>query len=367
MSSPTAVAVQSIRQQRVIDGVRTLHPGYFALVMATGILSIGMDTAGVPWLSMALLWIAVACYAVLVVLVIWRLVAFRGDMASDLRNPARAFGFFTFVAATDVLGSRIVGTHSGIAVTLLVVAALAWLILGYIVPARIMSAHADRPALAGANGTWFIWVVASQSVAVLAAGLETQIEVLRTPLALMAVFSWSVGVFLYGTVAGLFAVRLFLYRVEPKDVTPPYWVAMGATAITVVAGSKIVEMDTAPMVNATRGLIAGLAVLFWAFGTWLIPALIALAYWRHVTHRVALVYEPSLWSIIFPLGMYGVGSAYLGRVDQLPIVEAIGHVELWFALAAWAIVFVAMLVHLKRYLMPSVTEAPPAEGGGNAR
>jgi len=58
--------------------------------------------------------------------------------------------------------------------------------------------------------------------------------------------------------AGIFvAARMLLYPLRPADLTPPYWVAMGATAITVLAGARIVQMADAPMVAATRGLIAG--------------------------------------------------------------------------------------------------------------
>lgn len=105
-------------------------------------------------------------------------------------------------------------------------------------------------------------------------------------------------------------------------------------------------MADAPMVAATRGLIAGTSVFFWAFGTWLIPPLIAAGIWRHWVHRVPLRYDATLWSVVFPLGMYGVGGHYLGQADQLPIVERIGYVESWVALAVWALVFVAILRHL---------------------
>jgi tellurite resistance protein TehA-like permease len=118
---------------------------------------------------------------------------------------------------------------------------------------------------------------------------------------------------------------------------------MGAVAITVVAGARIVEMESAPMVDATRGLIAGLSVVFWAFATWLIPVLVAAGVWRHWVRKVPLRYEPTLWSMIFPLGMYAVAGIYLGRADRLPIVEWIGSSWLWVALGAWAIVFTAML------------------------
>jgi len=121
---------------------------------------------------------------------------------------------------------------------------------------------------------------------------------------------------------------------------------MGATAITVVAGAQIVRMADTPMVEVTRGLAAGLSVVFWAFGTWLIPALLAAGFWRHVVHRIPLTYTPQLWSVVFPLGMYGVGSHFLGQADNLPIVEAIGAAESWLALAVWAGTFAGMLHHL---------------------
>jgi tellurite resistance protein TehA-like permease len=123
---------------------------------------------------------------------------------------------------------------------------------------------------------------------------------------------------------------------------------MGATAITVVAGARIVQMADAPMVAATRGLIAGAAVLFWAFGSWLIPPLIAAGVWRHYVHRVPLRYDPTMWSIVFPLGMYGVAGSYLGQADHLPIVRDIGNVESWIAFAVWLAAFVVMARSLLR-------------------
>lgn len=327
------------------DAVRTLHPGYFALVMATGIVSIGMRYQGAHALSVALLWIGVLSYAVLLVATVARVVAFRREFVADLTDPRRAFATFTFVAATDVLGTRLaVDRHYLYAGILLTVGWVAWLILGYVVPWTALFGRAVRPVLTAANGSWFTWVVASQSVAVLAAALQPEFG--RRELAVLAVFSWSVGVFLYGAVGVLVALRLMLYPVKPEDLTPPYWVAMGATAITVVAGASIVEMADAPMVAATRGLIGGTSVLFWAFGTWLVIPLLATGVWRHVVHRIPLRYEPTLWSMVFPLGMYGVGSIFLGHADGLPIVAAVGAVEIWIALAVWALVFAAMLAQL---------------------
>jgi tellurite resistance protein TehA-like permease len=355
---------------RVRHAVRGLTPGYFAIVMGSGIISVGMRLNSHETLSTALLVVCAASYAVLVVITGWRLLAYRGDVVSDFTDSGRAFGFFTFIAGTDVLGVRLAMDARYLATAvLLMVAVTSWLALGYVIPWTAVLSNHHRPVIANANGTWFIWVVASQSVAVSAASLEPVYRSLRDGLAVVAVFSWSVGVFLYAA-AGIFvAARMMLYEFRPADLNPPYWVAMGACAITVLAAARIVEMADAPMVEATRGLIAGAAVVFWAFATWLIPALVAAGWWRHVTHRIPLRYEATLWSIVFPLGMYAVAGIYLGRADHLPIVGWIGKAWLWVAFAAWALTLVAMLAHLVRTVLlpgrsPHSRQTATLGGGG---
>ncbi|WP_232331471.1 tellurite resistance/C4-dicarboxylate transporter family protein [Agromyces laixinhei] len=351
---PRTPADRSTLLSRADAAVRGLTPGYFALVMATGILSVAMRTNNAMAISELLLVIAAVAYVVLVALSVVRVVRHREAMAADFADPARAFGFFTFVAATCVLGSRLAQEElHAPSLVLMILAALAWIVLGYTVPwTAVLGQHRPARALATANGTWFIWAVASQSIAVLAATLQVELPAsMRPAMSLLAVFSWSVGIFLYGAVGVFVGVRMLAYPFRPADLTPPYWVAMGATAITVVAGARIVEMADAPVVDATRGLIAGASVFFWAFGTWLIPPLVIAGYWRHVRHRVPLRYEATLWSIIFPLGMYGVGSQFLGDVDHLPLVHAIGSVEIWIALAAWLVTFAAMLVTIWRTVL----------------
>ncbi|WP_347351565.1 tellurite resistance/C4-dicarboxylate transporter family protein [Intrasporangium sp.] len=339
------------RTGRVGPLVEGLTPGYYALVMACGIVSLGLQLVGQDALSAALFGVCIIAYAVLCVLNLWRFIGYRHAMASDFRAPRRAFGFFTFVAGTNVLGARAAAEEwYTVTIVLLLVAAVVWLVLGYVIPWSAVLSQDHRPVVELANGTWFIWVVASQSVAVSAATLEVVFSDARHYLAVLAVLSWSIGVFLYAASAIIVSLRIMLYDLDPKEFDPPYWVSMGAIAITVVAGARIVEMQSAPMVDATRGLIAGLSVVFWAFATWLIPVLIAAGVWRHYVRKVPLRYEATLWSMIFPLGMYSVACITLGRADHLPIVEWIGTHWLWVALAAWLIVFVAMVRGLARAL-----------------
>lgn len=328
-----------------------LSPGYFAGVMGTGIVSIGAKLTGLDALATVLLVCAVIFYIVLVVLNVWRLIAHRDRMIADLSAPARGFGFFTFIAATDVISRALLNTQfSAAVIVLLCVSIVTWIGLGYVVPWLAMLGSGRRATLAGANGTWFVWVVASESIAIVASGLESVYPGLQQSLSMVAVMAWAIGIVLYIACAIFVSLKVMLYGVKPAELDPSYWVTMGALAITIVAGSSIVEMQDAPMVDVTRELIAGTSVIFWSFATWLVPVLIAAGVWRHWRHRLPLRYEPGLWSVVFPVGMYAVASISLGRADVLPIVEAIGSAWFWVALAVWTAVAVAMIVHLIRRL-----------------
>ena len=364
--SPTSTpALTPTLGDRVRTGVEGLAPGYFALVMASGILSVGMELQDHHLLSTVLLVVCAGAFVLLLSLTAWRFVSYRAATTEDFMDPRRGFGFFTFVAGTNVLGVRLgLDGHYTATAVLFALAGTAWLILGYVVPWTAVLGPQPRPVVATANGTWFIWTVATQSVATAAATLEPQVETGRIALALVAVVAWSVGIFLYAATGVIVALRLMLYDFGPEDLNPPYWVSMGALAITVLAGARIVEMADAPMVTATRELIAGLAVVLWAFATWLIPPLVAAGWWRHVVRKIPLRYDPTLWSMIFPLGMYAAAGIYLGRADHLPLVHRIASIELWVAFAAAVAVFVAMLVHLDRTgrRRPPAGPVEPASG-----
>lgn len=326
------------------DVVRNLYPGYFALVMATGITSTAMLGVGLRTLSVALLLIAAACGVVLLVLYGWRLVAAWPAVRDDLFRPATGFAFFTLVAGLNVVGARLAADgHYASTLALLLVSLVPWLLLSYVVPAGFILGERSEPVLAGVNGTWFIWVVGTQSVAVSTAALEPWVGAQRRELALASVLMWSTGMFLYVIVATLVLVRLLLFRVAPSDLTPPYWVAMGATAITVLSGARLLDMSPAPALTVARPVVAGMSLALWAFGTWLVPMLLIFGVWRHLLQRVRLAYTPSMWSIVFPVGMYGVASAALGQAADLPLLKGIGHAEAWVALVVWTAAFLAML------------------------
>src|SRR5512144_235992 len=86
--------------------VATLFPGYFALVMATGIVSIAAHFLGMEPIALGLLWFNVAAYAVLWALTIARFVKYRSLFIADLVSHGRSVLFLTIVAGTCVLGNQ---------------------------------------------------------------------------------------------------------------------------------------------------------------------------------------------------------------------------------------------------------------------
>jgi tellurite resistance protein TehA-like permease len=337
--------------ERLDAGLRGLSPGYFAAVMATGIISVGLESDGRRLLSRGLLVISVVVFAALVVLNGWRLVAYRGELVADLTHPGSGFTFYTFVAAADVLAARIAADQTQVALWLLGIAAAAWLLRGYAVPWTTRLGPADRPLLSSANGTWFLWAVGAQSVAVAAAVLGDVRS--ATALPALAVGAWFVGVVLYAMTAVILTWRVLSLDIEPADVTPPTWIAMGAAAITALAGAEIGLLPPSPLLDSVGGVVRGGSVLAWVLATWLIPALFAAGWWRHVTHRVPLAYDAHLWSIVFPLGMYAVASTRLGDAAGLSLLDDIGRVWIWVALAAWVAVSAAWLRHVVRRVEPT--------------
>ena len=351
---------QAHRAGRAATAVRDLHPGYFAFVMATGIISTGTFLLGPSWLSITLLVAASAGLAVLGVMLVARLVLFRANVAADIQAPDRVFGFFTITAGLDVLGVRFsFGGHPLVTAILSAVAAAVWLVLTYGVPASLLLDRTRDSVLGGVNGSWLLWIVATQSLSLVAAVLVAAWPSQSGLLAPVAVGLWCVGLLLYLMVATLILLRWLTVPMTPAALGPPYWILMGATAISVLAGARAISLSTdITVVRATAGFVEGFTFALWAFGTWWIPLLVILGLWRHIRRHWPLTYEPTLWSVVFPLGMYSVATVTFGKDAHLAFMEPIARFMIWVAVAAWILVAAAFLARIGRRPEEPSSEAP---------
>src|SRR5262249_13801983 len=155
MTGAGAASRLSASKARVAAAIRDLHPGYFAFVMATGIISTGTFALGPSWLSRALLVIAAAGIVILAAALLMRLTAFRRNFIADFRAPERVFGLFTITAGADVLGVRLAAAGHPVAAAVLAgLAAVVWLVLTYGVPASLLLGRQPDSVLGGVNGAW---------------------------------------------------------------------------------------------------------------------------------------------------------------------------------------------------------------------
>jgi tellurite resistance protein TehA-like permease len=329
-----------------------LPPASFALVMATGIVSIAARLQGWQTLPNVLFAFNVAAWIGLCVLTALRLARHRDRMLQDLRDHLRGPGFFTAVAGTAVLGSQfaIFEVSLGAALVLAAAAVALWFVLTYAIFAALTLKEDKPPLDKGINGGWLLAVVATQSLAVLAALLAGRLpQPWRLELNFFALSMWLWGGMLYTWMMSLIFYRYTFFRLAPDDLTPPYWINMGAMAISTLAGAQLIaNAPDAPFLVALAPFLKGFTVLYWATGTWWIPMLLVLGVWRYVVKRFPVRYNALYWGAVFPLGMYSAATHRMAQVLQLDFLGGIAPVFLVVALAAWAAAFAGLVRQLLR-------------------
>lgn len=99
-----------------------------------------------------------------------------------------------------------------------------------------------------------------------------------------------------------------------------------------------------------RSFIVGTSVVLWAWGTWWLRLLVLFGLWRHWVRRYPLGYEPRLWSMVFPLGMYTVASYTLGRAVGFGFMVDVAQGWVFVGATSWVTVLALMLFALFKAL-----------------
>jgi tellurite resistance protein TehA-like permease len=332
--------------------LRDLPPNIFAVVMATGIVAVAVDAAAWPAGGRALFWVGAAAYAVLLVLTAAKCVSHWSAVRADLATHARAPGFFTAVAATGVLGNGCVilyGAHDA-ALALWAVAIVLWVVLSYTILPALIEVE-DKPELEkGLSGVWLLIVVATQSLCVLGCLVARRMTDAEAEAALFAALCfWLAGGMLYLWLIALIFYRIMFKPLTAADLSPPYWINMGAMAISTLAGAALAAVaGRSGLLAELLPFVKGLTLMFWATATWWLPLLLMLGVWRHGVKRFPLAYDHGYWGAVFPLGMYSVCTFRLAREFGLPFLSPLAVAFAWVALAAW----LATALGLARRLAP---------------
>ena len=324
-----------------------LSPAYFGLVMATGIVSLAAHLLAMALVPRVLFVLNVAFYVALWILNVIRVARYRGALLADFVDHLRGPGFFTWVAATGVLGAQFAVLEANYRVAWLLwgVAVLLWIGFTYAIFAAF-TVKDEKPTLErGISGAWLLAVVATQSIAVLSALLAMrELAAFKRELNFLALCMWLWGGMLYIWMMSLIFYRYTFFRLAPSDLTPPYWINMGAMAISTLAGSLLLaNVGDAPLLLQLQPFIMGFTIFYWATGTWWIPMLLVLGAWRYAYKRHPLRYDPLYWGAVFPLGMYAAATHEMAMVMRLPFLEPVAALFVYIALAAWAVVFAGLV------------------------
>lgn len=344
-----------------------LHPSYFALVMATGIVSIAAQIQGLRLIALTLLAINIAAYVGLWVTMTARVTLYPRAFIADISDHARGPGFFTWVAGTGVFGAqfilivRVQWAALGLwALTLLLSQVITYSIF------TALSVKESKPTLHdGINGSWLVAIVATQSVSVLSSRVAFLLPARQEQILLLALLTWLFGGMLYIWIISLIFYRYTFLKFTASDLSPPYWINMGAMAISTLAGALLIQSAPVdPLLHELVPFLKGLTLLFWATGSWWIPLLLILGIWRYLIKRFPFEYDPLYWGMVFPIGMYTVCTDELASVMNLPFLRPIPNAFIYLSLLAWTATFIAWLVQA---LLPTCIALVSMKTGSRTR
>lgn len=338
--------------------IKELLPAYFALVMATGIVSLASYLDGLEQFGIILFYLNLVFISVLIVFFIYRCLFYWEQVKEDFGSYKKGPGFFTIVAALCIVGNQFVVLYNNflVAEIILAIAVVAWLVIGYGFFFYLTVTEDKKSLKDGISGTWLVFIVSIQALSTLMSFVSVDFGDQAYLLLFLALCLFLLGCIFYLYIMSLIIYRISFFSLQADELGAPYWINMGATAITTLAGSMLIlHTQQFNFIIEILPFLKGFTLFFWAAGTWWIPLLLLLGFWRHAIKKVPVPlspkgYDPSYWGMVFPLGMYTVCTFRLSEALQISFLQFIPQLFVFIAIFAWLAVMLGFVRHLGSFL-----------------
>jgi len=234
------------------------------------------------------------------------------------------------------------------------------------------------------DGAFLLVIVCMQSLAVLGGLLAEPLAGYGNAVVLLSMSYFGSGYVLYFVVVTVVTYRLLDGPIRPDDWTGPYWITMGAAAITTLAGTTLgPRLETFQGWEPYAPVIIGVTFLAWAIASWWIPLLLVVDIWKFLTggtdgkppawvllfpwSRLGFgdhlhTYAPTAWGRVFPMGMYTASTLNIAGIGTFGLLSVVPAYWGWFALVVWALTLVGMSRAFGRVLLTSDPTEEPVRG-----
>lgn len=333
--------------------IEKLYPGYFALPMATGIVSIAASLLGYGVFGRWLFYLNVFSYVILVIMYMLRTLWYIPAIYRDLMDAAKSSGFLTIVAATNIVGYQFLYFDGDyvIASLFLLTGSFLWCTVIFSVLTAIIIKRKKGRIQRNMNGLWLLIIVATESVTVLGSATAEYYPASNAWIYFIAFMMFLNGCLWYIVVITLIFYRMAFFKLRAVELAPAYWINMGAVAIITLGGTALIQHGQGiEWMIPMQPFILGMTFLYWSVGTFWIPLIVILGIWRHFVAKVPFTYHPQFWGMVFPLGMYTVCTFKLMEVSGIEFLFFIPKYFVYMAIMAWLVTFLGMLGRISEVL-----------------
>ncbi|TVM03229.1 MAG: hypothetical protein CV087_06285 [Candidatus Brocadia sp. WS118] len=332
----------------------SLDTRWFTAVMATIMIASLTQWYGYEAIAPYFFLASLAILFSVVVFKAAQTVLFFRDVLEEILNTEKTLYFFTIVGVGSFIGicfSRIFHFHTTARIFWYVSIGL-WLVISLSTFSILFlnPKSEDRKIEDVLHGGWFFATVGTQSTALL--GIIVAEHTIKQVI-FIHVFSfalWSVGASLYLVFMVLLVLRMMFYRFDRNTFLSPYWMNIGAAAVTAITGAVLhqhVQVVGGPFTDFLP-FLKGISLFFWSFGLCWVPFLIILAVRKLIYSGEGLTFTVGYWEIAFALGLYADSTIHMVALFEGRYLVVISTAFAIACITIWAFSLIFSIFYLAK-------------------